>query len=290
MGWMECAMWWWSLFACSMDSMPAGKVERTETGCNGQEVLCDRPLDQVTLAGTHNSMSNAEAGWLAPNQQYGLTRQLEDGIRALMLDTMEWNGEPYLCHGYCDLGSQPLEEGLAEIEAFMAENPREVILIVFQDSLSVEVTVEVMDSVGLSQRVWTWDGTASLPSLGELIDASTRLVVTAEHGGAPPGWYHHAWDLITDTPYDFSDPSEYSCERLRGEEENPLFLVNHWLGTPLPSEDNGMVANDVEALLMRVNRCRADRDRQVNILAVDFYNHGGLFAVVDELNGIRPAL
>jgi hypothetical protein len=284
-------MWWWPLLACSVDSKTTETMNRPETGCNGYEVLCDRPLDQVTLAGTHNSMSNADAGWLAPNQQHGLTRQLEDGIRALMLDTMEWNGEPYLCHGYCELGSQPLAEGLAEIESFMAAHPREVILIVFQDSLSVEVTVEVMDSVGLSQRVWTWEGhSAPLPTLAELIDAGSRLVVTAEAGGAPPGWYHHAWDLITDTPYEFSDPAEYSCERLRGEEENPLFLVNHWLGTPLPSEENGIEANDVEALLERVDRCGTERARQVNIVAVDFYNHGGLFAVVDELNGIRPAL
>jgi len=283
-------MWWLPLLACSMESVSERPKDQDVTGCNGHAVLCDRPLDEVTLPGTHNSMSNADADWLVPNQQHGITRQLEDGIRALMLDTMEWNGEPYLCHGYCDLGNQPLAEGLQEIESFMASHPREVLLIVFQDSLSVEATVEVMDSVGLTERVWAWDGQVPLPLLGDLIDADTRLVVTAESGGAPPTWYHHAWDLITDTPYDFSDPSQYSCEAFRGQEDNPLFLVNHWLGTPLPSEENGRMANDAESLLARANRCGLERDRRVNILAVDFYNHGGLFAVVDELNGIQPAL
>lgn len=284
-------MWWLVMMSCSDGSEPVKKLqEAVAQGCNGHEVLCDRPLDQVTLAGTHNSMANADAEWIAPNQQHGLTRQLEDGIRALMLDTMEWNGEPYLCHGYCELGNQPLAEGLGEIEDFLAAHPQEVVLIIFQDGISVETTVSVMDEVGLSDRAWAWDGSTPLPTLRELIEASTPLVVTAESKGPPPAWYHHAWNLITDTPYDFSDPSEYSCERLRGEDSNPLFLVNHWIGNPLPSEENGIEANATDALLERVQRCGEERDRMVNIVAVDFYNHGGLFPVVDELNGIQPAL
>lgn len=35
--------------------------------CNGHAALCDRRLDQVAFAATHNAMSNAEDGWLAPN-------------------------------------------------------------------------------------------------------------------------------------------------------------------------------------------------------------------------------
>ena len=41
-----------------------------ERPCNGSADLCGRTLDQVTLPGTHNSMSNAEYDWLLPNQQY----------------------------------------------------------------------------------------------------------------------------------------------------------------------------------------------------------------------------
>ena len=85
--------------------------------CNGHPALCDRRLDEVTLATTHNAMSSEAAGWIAPNQGFGITQQLEDGIRGMMLDTMDWNGEDYLCHGYCELGAQPLLEGLGEIEA-----------------------------------------------------------------------------------------------------------------------------------------------------------------------------
>ncbi len=92
-------MWWLVLVSCLAEPKSRESTGQEAQGCNGHEALCDRPLDEVTLAGTHNSMSNADAEWMAPNQQHGLTRQLEDGVRALMLDTMEWNGGPYLCHG-----------------------------------------------------------------------------------------------------------------------------------------------------------------------------------------------
>ena len=80
--------------------------------CNGHEALCDLRLDQLVLPATHNSMSNAEDGWIAPNQQVGLARQLEDGIRGMLLDTKEWNGDLYLCHGACELGSILLDDAL----------------------------------------------------------------------------------------------------------------------------------------------------------------------------------
>ena len=56
--------------------------------CNGYAELCGKRLDEVTFPGTHNSMSAAEEpGWFLPNQRYGITRQLNDGIRALLIDT-----------------------------------------------------------------------------------------------------------------------------------------------------------------------------------------------------------
>jgi hypothetical protein len=55
--------------------------------CNGSAALCDRRLDQVVLAGTHNSYAAADQpGWYFPNQRRTIKRQLDDGIRALLLD------------------------------------------------------------------------------------------------------------------------------------------------------------------------------------------------------------
>ncbi len=230
-------------------------------------------------------MSNADAGWIYPNQQHGLTRQLEDGVRAMMLDTYLWEGEPFLCHGYCELGAQPLAEGLGELATFLDDNPGEVLAIIFQDALSVDQTVAVLDEVGLAELAFSWEDAADA-TLGELIDADQRLLLSAESGAPPPTWYHQAWQLWQDTPYSFESRDDFSCEPYRGQADSPLFLVNHWISDPLPQEDNAAVVNQAEVLEARARRCAEERGRPVNYLAVDFYAVGDLFAVVDRLNGV----
>ena len=59
---------------------------RVET-CNGSVELCDRAIDEVAFAGTHNSMSAATYdNWFFAQQEQGVGRQLEAGIRALLID------------------------------------------------------------------------------------------------------------------------------------------------------------------------------------------------------------
>jgi hypothetical protein len=122
--------------------------------CNGHEELCDRRFDQVSFAMTHNAMSNAEAGWLLPNQNFGITRQLGDGIRGMMLDTYDEEGELLLCHAYCSLGSQPLVDGLAEIAAFLSANPHEVLSIIFENYITHAQTAEAFEQTGLIDFVY----------------------------------------------------------------------------------------------------------------------------------------
>lgn len=258
--------------------------ESAPRACNGAEALCDRPFDQVSLPGTHNSMSNADDGWSIPNQQHDIPTQLQDGVRGLMIDTYDEDGELLTCHGDCDLGSAPLVEVLGEIQGFLAENPNEVLAIIFQDGITPEQTAAAFADSGLDASVYAWDG-GDWPTLGAMIDADTRLVVGAESAGPPPDWYHHAWDLWWDTPYDFSSVEEFSCELNRGALDNPLFLVNHWLG-PISTSANGAEANAAEVLGARVAQCAEERGHLPNLVAVDHYDQGDLFAVVDALNGL----
>ena len=66
---------------------PARAAAAPATGCNGSRAYCDLRLDHYTFAGTHNSFSaGQEPGWLIPNQRFGIARQLDDGIRAFLLD------------------------------------------------------------------------------------------------------------------------------------------------------------------------------------------------------------
>ena len=74
-----------------------------------------------------------------------------------------------------------------------------------------------------------------------------------------------------------------SCRPHRGHEDAPLLLLNHWV-TP-PSSELAAEANDEDVLLSRAERCAEDRGQPVNLVAVDFYGTGDLFATVDDLNG-----
>ena len=65
---------------------PGGADEGAGT-CDGLAALCGRRLDQVVFPGTHNSYAASEQpGWHFAPQRYGIGRQLDDGIRALLLD------------------------------------------------------------------------------------------------------------------------------------------------------------------------------------------------------------
>ena len=64
-------------------SAPAATVAR----CEGHAALCDRPLDEVVLPATHNSMSAPLPGWFSSEQERGIGGQLQDGIRGLLFDT-----------------------------------------------------------------------------------------------------------------------------------------------------------------------------------------------------------
>ena len=56
-------------------------------GCNGSKALCDRQLNEVAFAGTHNSFSAADSpGWYIANQRHTIPRQLDDGIRLFLID------------------------------------------------------------------------------------------------------------------------------------------------------------------------------------------------------------
>jgi hypothetical protein len=65
----------------------SSSTSRSAPACNGSASLCDEPLNEVVFPGTHNSYAaSTEPGWHFANQRYGIPRQLDDGIRALLLD------------------------------------------------------------------------------------------------------------------------------------------------------------------------------------------------------------
>ncbi|HAP78336.1 MAG TPA: hypothetical protein DCR14_19920, partial [Acidimicrobiaceae bacterium] len=65
----------------------AAAEDDEELECLDSVDNCDLPLDAVTLAGAHNAMSASPyPGWLFAEQTRTLRQQLNDGVRALLID------------------------------------------------------------------------------------------------------------------------------------------------------------------------------------------------------------
>lgn len=271
----------------SHDSSGESGTTAAAPACNGSAALCDRPIDRVTFPTTHNSAAATEYGFAAinANQTHGLRRQLDDGIRGFMLDVTLDGDATVLCHGPCALGQIPHADALSTFGEFLAEDPGAVVVVIYQDDAPTDAIAADWETAGLVEQAVVLDGVA-WPTLGELVAADTRIVVTAENGGPPPAWFHHAWAMIWDTPYTFHSLREMSCDGNRGEPGTGLFLVNHWLSTDLdlPDESRAAEANAYDVLLARADACAGQWRHPVNLLGVDFYEQGDLLAVVAELN------
>jgi hypothetical protein len=261
------------------------EIEIPDT-CNGGIDLCDRAFDEVAYATTHNAMSNADEGWGAPNQQHGITRQLEDGVRGLMLDTHYYEDEPVLCHNVCQIGSLPLADGLAEIASFLAANRGEVVTIIFESYISPPDTEQAFIDSGLIDFVYTEQSAGEpWPTLRALVDADTRLVVFTDDGGGTYPWYLGVWDHSWEVPFSARQPEDLSCDPNRGDPANELFIFNHFLTQTTGGADLAEMINYDPFFSDRVDDCRAANDGAFpNFLTVDFYDIGDVFAVVDALN------
>jgi hypothetical protein len=85
---------------------PETGLTRVSIGCNGDARLCDRRLDEVVLPGAHNAMSAVDApNWMFPQQERSVAGQLEDGVRAFLVDVHP--GFPVSGRIRTDLGSDP---------------------------------------------------------------------------------------------------------------------------------------------------------------------------------------
>jgi hypothetical protein len=190
---------------------------------------------------------------------------------------------PYLCHTLCEIGSEPLEEQLQLFSDFLRENRREVVILFVEPYVPVEETEHAMEATGLLEQAAELSIDEPLPTLGELIRATTRLIVLSEEDGGARPWYLPGFEFAQDTPLGAERPSELSCARFRGDADSPFFLLNHWIDTfpPSPSRNRPIGGRFLER---RVGRCERARGLRPNLLAVDFYERSDVIDVAGRLN------
>jgi hypothetical protein len=286
--------------------------------CNGYVELCDRPINEVAFASSHNAMSITEYGWLWPMHDGTISDQLEYGVRALLIDTHYMdtpegqaeglarlperlrpvaqkaidNFRPpsqdgvWLCHEFCALGTSPFAGAMEEVRVFLEQNPREVLFVVIQDEVAAASIEQVIAEAGLLPYIYTHEDGQPWPTLREMIDSGQRLIIMAENEGPPPTWYDNVWNVTEETPYTFIFPEQFSCEPNRGGTGQPFFLLNHWIQRGSPNRVDAAIVNDYDFLLARAQQCAAERGQIPNFVAVNFYSQGDLLNVVNTLNGV----
>lgn len=192
----------------------------------------------------------------------------------------------YLCHVHCALGATKFSDVLDDVRHFLDRNPREVIILFIGDFVTPQDTAAAFDAAGLSDRIWTYDPSKPLPTLGQMVDARQNLFVLSEHEGGTPPWYTKGYGIFQDTPFTFTAPSDFTCAVNRGPADAPLFEINHWItNKEPPSLEQARAVNSYDVLLGRVRQCQAERKLFPTIVAVNFAEQGDLLRVVDTING-----
>lgn len=271
------------------------------TDCNGHRTLCATTYDRVRTLTTHNAMANAADGWVGPNQSVDVPAQLAAGVRGLMLDTYRAGDlndfgfpqvadvdpdTPYLCHAYCALGSQPLVEGLTEIRTFLEADPGAVVTIIIESYLDHDLTAAAFADAGLVPHAYVHPG-GPWPTLGQLVDDDTRLVVFQDETVDPAHqWLMNVWQHAFETHFSAASSDDLSCADNRGDPSNDLFILNHFLTDVFGSPELAAQVNGAPFLLDRALECENVHDRAATFVVVDFFEIGDVPTVVDTLNGI----
>jgi hypothetical protein len=287
--------------------------------CNGRADLCDLRLNEVALAGSHNSQAAADSNFLGPNQDSTMQAQMAMGIRSLLIKSTYWESTDqitgflaslpprtantlraladtalpakpgtWMCHNLCVLGATPLETGFRWIREFVDTHPDEVLVVIIGDSVSVDDTFAAADAANLTDRIFTPDDdpNAPWPTLEQMIVDQHNVVVFSEHEDAPGTWYRNYFRYGMETPYDYKSSSEFSCAPNRGDTGKQLFLMNNWVTKAMASREDAGPANEAMAIEHRAKFCAEERGQMVNIVAANFVDVPDIFTAVDGLNNL----
>ncbi|HEY7104259.1 MAG TPA: hypothetical protein VH573_21700 [Mycobacteriales bacterium] len=195
---------------------------------------------------------------------------------------------PYLCHGLCEIGATELQPELVAVRAWLDAHPREVVTFVIEDNVAPADTAAVFDRAGLTPLVHTQQPGRPWPTLGQMVDSGRRVVVMMERhgGGTAYPWLLPAFTYVQDTPFTNPTAADLRCDRLRGTAGSPLLLVNYWLANFQSLVTDARKINALPVLAAYLARCRHERGMLPNFVAVNYFDEGGLFRAVDQLNGV----
>lgn len=224
--------------------------------CNNYPELCTRKYSNITEVCAHNSPFTRQRN-VARNQDYGVTQQLNDGVRVLTGQAHYVNNTLYFCHTSCDLlNAGTVEDYLREVTAWVEVNPFDVVTIIFGNYnwadvdkdgnplvTSAAFAVPIANS-GLLPYIYQPPKTtmtlADWPTLGELILSQKRVVTFIDYNFDTDAVPYMLWEFynIWETPYSPTS-TEFPCSLGRPEgvasEQmgRMMYMANHNLNVEI---------------------------------------------------------
>jgi hypothetical protein len=206
-----------------------------------------------------------------------------------MLDLHYYFDEPFLCHSLCEVGRLPLTDGFAHYTHFLEENPDNVLVFILETYISAEDTFIALEESGLSDHLYQGDSSSSWPTLGDLIDSNQQVIIFTDGETGEYPWLLDVWEYCFETDWLNYSLEDFTCEPNRGNPENDLFILNHFIYYPsgewdFASEELAATINTADILLERIEQCAEERGIRPNFINLDFYATGDLIEVVHQLN------
>ncbi|KAL8849406.1 MAG: hypothetical protein Q9221_005644 [Calogaya cf. arnoldii] len=210
--------------------------------CNGHAELCSRKYSNITFIGAHDSAFVGDSP--ADNQGISVTAQLDSGIHFLQsqahINSFETLG---LCHTSCFLNDVgPLTSFLTTIKTWLDEHPDEVVTLLLTNGDRTDITRydTAFKSSGLDKYAFiTSTNTqplpfSSWPTLAQLIERKTRLVVFMDYGAdvTKVPYIADEFAYFFETPFNTLDPTFNQCSIDRPPNAKPegrMYIVNHFL-------------------------------------------------------------
>lgn len=267
------------------------------------------PFNKYTWLVTHNSFSIVDAPPLDGvqrltfyNQEDTVTNQLRNGVRGLMLDMYDFENDIWLCHSfkgqcYNFTAFQPAINTLREVEAFLSENPTEIVTIIIEDYVHTpKGLTNLFTNAGLDKY---WFPVSKMPKKGEdwptvteMVQANRRLLVfTSDSSKEVKEGIAYEWKyMLENEPGDpgvvpGSCPNRKQSKPLNSRSAS-LFLQNYFPTYPVETE---ACKENSAPLAAMVGTCyKAAGNVMPNFLAVNFYmrsDGGGVFDTLDRMNG-----
>lgn len=237
------------------------------------------------------------------NQEDSVTNQLRNGVRGLMLDMYDFEGDIWLCHSmqgecYNFTAFEPAINTLKEVEAFLTENPSEIVTIIIEDYVHTpKGLTKVFTDAGLTKY---WFPVSQMPANGgdwptvtDMIAKNYRLLVfTSIASKEVDEGIAYQWRYMVENESGDGGIAQGSCPNRK--ESKPLesrdaslFLQNYF--STFPTQSNDACKEHSTGLAEMVDTCyKAAGNIMPNFLAVNFYlrsDGGGVFGDVDKMNG-----